>query len=58
LRIERGEAARESDGSGRIVEEMGDGSPYFILDGHHKLMAYLALNIHPPVALITQLVKT
>jgi len=28
---------------------------YYILDGHHKLLAYQNLNIYPPLALITHL---
>lgn len=28
-------------------------SPNFILDGHHKLLAYYALKIYPPLAVIT-----
>lgn len=29
-------------------------SAYFILDGHHKLLAYANLGIYPPIALITR----
>lgn len=32
-------------------------SPYFILDGHHKLLAYKNLDIYPPLAVITHLPK-
>lgn len=32
-------------------------SPCFILDGHHKLMAYQNLGLYPPVAVITYLPK-
>lgn len=27
-------------------------SPYYVLDGHHKLLAYQKLNIYPPLAVI------
>lgn len=33
-------------------------SPAYILDGHHKLMAYKELNISPPICLITYLPET
>ncbi|MCX6317297.1 MAG: hypothetical protein NTW29_08400 [Bacteroidetes bacterium] len=32
-------------------------SSYFILDGHHKLLAYQELGIYPPIALITHFPK-
>ena len=38
----------------RLDSEMDD-TPYFIVDGHHKLLAYKNLNITPPLAVITHL---
>ena len=33
-------------------------SSYYILDGHHKLLAYQSLSLYPPLALITHLPNT
>lgn len=33
-------------------------SYYYILDGHHKLMAYKNLGLYPPIAIITHLPKS
>ena len=38
--------------------EAYDSSSYFILDGHHKLMAYHNLGLYPPVAVISHFPKT
>jgi hypothetical protein len=36
---------------------VNDSSAFYVLDGHHKLLAYQQLGVSPPVALITRLYK-
>ena len=39
------------------LEYEDEESAYFILDGHHKLLAYQKLGIHPPIVLISHLIN-
>lgn len=45
-------------GSGFAEKDHPIDAPYFVLDGHHKLLAYEQLGIPPPIALINYLPET